>query len=137
MRADELVARLQKVRQRSPGQWMACCPAHQDRSASLSIRDADGRVLLHCFAGCETDDVLGAMGLRMTDIMPERLTHEAPRRRIGAPAADMLRALERELTIVAIVASDIQEKREIRPEDWARFSAAAALLIAARASLDE
>lgn len=55
-----------------PGQadrWMAQCPAHEDRSPSLSIqRNADGRVLVHCFAGCEGDDVIGALGLEWRDL---------------------------------------------------------------------
>jgi hypothetical protein len=38
---------------------MACCPAHDDRNPSLSVRRApDGRVLVHCFAGCSLDAVL-------------------------------------------------------------------------------
>jgi hypothetical protein len=33
--------------------WSARCPAHDDHNPSLSItEDRDGRVLLHCFAGC-------------------------------------------------------------------------------------
>jgi hypothetical protein len=33
--------------------YMAKCPAHADRRASLSISEGrDGRVLLHCHAGC-------------------------------------------------------------------------------------
>jgi hypothetical protein len=43
--------------------WMAACPAHEDRDPSLSISELnDGKVLLRCFAGCETDDVLAAVG---------------------------------------------------------------------------
>jgi predicted protein tyrosine phosphatase len=54
--------------------WMACCPAHPDKTASLSIKDLpDGRMLLHCFAGCEPDAVLAAIGLTFADLMPERL----------------------------------------------------------------
>jgi len=53
--------------------WMARCPAHEDRKASLSIAAGDdGRVLLHCHAGCQTADVVAAMGLRLADLMPER-----------------------------------------------------------------
>lgn len=42
--------------------WMARCPAHDDRTPSLSIREADdGRVLVRCHAGCTQEDVIGAL----------------------------------------------------------------------------
>ena len=104
----------------------------------MSVKETDdGRILIHCFAGCGTDSILGALGLEMTDLMPERVSHYAPQVRPRVGAADILRALERELTVVAVVASDIETKREVSPEDWQRFSEAAAALIAARAWLDE
>jgi KaiC/GvpD/RAD55 family RecA-like ATPase len=35
-------------------QWLAPCPYHEDKSPSLSIGEGDdGRVLVHCHAGCE------------------------------------------------------------------------------------
>jgi hypothetical protein len=39
------------------------CPCHDDRSPSLSIRDGDepGRILVHCFAGCDHHDILAAL----------------------------------------------------------------------------
>ena len=46
------------------GTWMACCPAHDDRNPSLSIREADGKILLHCHAGCEQRDVIDALEAR-------------------------------------------------------------------------
>jgi len=41
----------------------ARCPCHDDRSPSLSVRDGDepGRILVHCFAGCDRRDILGAL----------------------------------------------------------------------------
>lgn len=49
--------------------WRAICPAHADRTPSLSIREGnDGRVLIHCWAGCATDAVLAAAGLTWADI---------------------------------------------------------------------
>lgn len=49
--------------------WMTRCPAHEDSSPSLSIhRNPDGKVLLHCFAGCDTVDVLAALGLQWRDL---------------------------------------------------------------------
>jgi DNA primase len=53
--------------------WLAQCPAHADRSPSLSIREGrDGHVLMHCFAGCETREVLGALGLSFSDLFPRK-----------------------------------------------------------------
>ncbi len=45
------------------------CPAHDDQKASLSITEADdGRVLLHCFAGCSVEKIVAKLGLRMADL---------------------------------------------------------------------
>jgi DNA primase len=49
----ESLARALEAR-RSGSSWMAKCPAHEDRNPSLSIREVDGKVLLHCHAGCTT-----------------------------------------------------------------------------------
>lgn len=53
-------------------QWLARCPAHDDRQPSLAIaQGSDGRVLVWCFAGCSAEQVVEAMGLRLADLMPE------------------------------------------------------------------
>jgi hypothetical protein len=59
--------------------WIAKCPAHEDRVASLSISESksDGRVLLHCHAGCMKESVLAAAGLEMRDLFPD--ASSAPR----------------------------------------------------------
>ncbi len=49
--------------------WQATCPAHDDSSPSLSIKEGrDGRVLLKCFAGCETSAIVESSALRMADL---------------------------------------------------------------------
>lgn len=61
---ETVLAALEGVRPAGPGKWMACCPAHADRTPSLSVREAgEGRVLLHCFAGCCYADIMAALGL--------------------------------------------------------------------------
>lgn len=58
---------------RSGGGYLAVCPAHEDRTPSLSIAaGADGRVLLHCWAGCRTRDIVAALGLQSSDLFPVR-----------------------------------------------------------------
>lgn len=52
--------------------YKALCPAHTDQQASLSIGTGeDGRVLLHCFAGCTTEQIVSALGLTLRDLFPQ------------------------------------------------------------------
>ena len=68
---EKLLSRLERVTKSENG-YMACCPAHDDKNPSLSLkRRDDGGVLIHCFGGCQVEDVLAAIGLMMQDIMPE------------------------------------------------------------------
>jgi hypothetical protein len=56
---------------RNGDRFTARCPAHRDKSPSLSVaRGHDNRVLMHCHAGCATDDVLAAIGWRLADLFP-------------------------------------------------------------------
>jgi hypothetical protein len=68
---DEFVSRLDRARKQAGG-WVARCPAHEDRIPSLSVGEgADGRVLVHCFAGCTVDAVVAALGLTVVDLFPD------------------------------------------------------------------
>lgn len=51
--------------------WVAKCPAHDDKSPSLSVSLAsDGKVLVKCFAGCSFDSIVAALRLRACDLFP-------------------------------------------------------------------
>jgi hypothetical protein len=55
------------------GQYLMRCPAHDDRRPSLGVRELDdGSLLVRCYAGCATDDVLAALDLQWRDLFPER-----------------------------------------------------------------
>jgi len=57
--------------------WSACCPAHGDRRASLSISQGDnGGAVLHCHAGCEPAAVVAAIGLTLADLMPVNVVND-------------------------------------------------------------
>lgn len=66
----KLLRLLEGVRSCPDGSYMALCPAHDDHSPSLHITPVDGKILLHCFAGCQTKDVLERLGLTWCDISP-------------------------------------------------------------------
>ncbi len=124
---DNLLSRLDKPRQTGPGRWITRCPAHADKSPSLSIRELeDGRVLVHCFTGCSTADVLAAVGLEFTDLYPERLPANpyAKSERRPFPAADVLRALRFESTVVACAAGTLQRGIPLGDDDLERLALA-------------
>ena len=67
MKVVEFVTYLEGVKTTRKG-YVACCPAHNDRHPSLAVAEKDDRLLLHCWAGCRTSDVLAAVGLGFTDL---------------------------------------------------------------------
>jgi hypothetical protein len=72
MNAEALLARLHGVR-RNGGGWMARCPAHEDRSPSLSIRNGNGKILLHCFGGCSIEAVCAALEIEVRELFSKEL----------------------------------------------------------------
>jgi len=74
MAADALIDKLDRVQGRAP-HWRAVCPAHTSKghSRTLSILETqDGRVLIHCFAGCDVQAIVGAVGLDLADLFPPK-----------------------------------------------------------------
>lgn len=74
MIADKLLSRL-NVKKEKGDSWLACCPAHNDNDPSLVITEKDDRVLIKCWAGCSSQEIVNAVGLELTDLFPERPTH--------------------------------------------------------------
>ena len=106
---DAMLSRLDGVKRTGNGTWLARCPAHADKSPSLSIRETDDdKVLIHCHAGCSVHEIVGAVGLEISDLFPPRPVDPAqvgkPVRR-PFPAADILRAIAFEALVVGCAAS--------------------------------
>ena len=59
--------RLAGVRKSGSG-WIAQCPAHPDKSPSLSIREGERGVILKCWIGCTVPAIVDALGLRQSDL---------------------------------------------------------------------
>lgn len=130
MSAEALLQRLDRVRPRGRGQWSARCPAHDDKGPSLSVKEtAEGAVLVHCFAGCNVESVLGAVGLDMTALFPERPASPgagtAPQR-MRLPASQAIEILERETMIVALAGGDLLRQKTITETDHRRLIQAVA-----------
>lgn len=133
---NRLLDRLELVEQRGD-RWRAKCPAHQNeqsRSRSLSIAQGDdGRVLIHCFASCAPADVLGAVGLRLSNLF-----EDPPAPRGADRRAELLSEREAhdimviESQIVAIAAQDIADGKTLSDADALRVARAAGRIVRVR-----
>lgn len=121
---DRLLERLPNARRSGSGRWRAPCPSHGSKGSSLGIAERDGRVLLHCFGGCETSAVLGAVGLELRDLYDVRLGDGIKGTRSPWNPRDVLGLVLREAAIVAVVGADVAERRAISEADWSRLAAA-------------
>ena len=130
---QKLLDRLELKKPTRPGHWIARCPAHADRSPSLSIRETDdGYILIHDFGGCSTGDVLAALGLRFSDLFERPVNHSVVPYQSRIPARDLLELVAFEAFVVTIIASDILEHRDTGELGWARLATAAARINYAR-----
>jgi hypothetical protein len=120
---EAVLSRLTKVKGRN-GAWTACCPAHDDKSPSLAIREEDGKVLLHCFGGCEVSAVVGALGMDMTDLFPPSEPKYQPQPKVKFFASDLLRVVALEAAIVSIAAHDMSKGKKLPAADLARLQLA-------------
>lgn len=128
MAITDILSRLDKVKPTGRGRWMACCPAHDDRTPSMVITETDGRVLMHCFAECSIDDILGAIGVEMAALFPPRSADHAPRVRRPWNPADILAAVAREALITAVAASAMANGKPLTDQDRERLLTAASRL---------
>jgi hypothetical protein len=73
---DRVIDELKRLKKKPKGPnengvYSACCPAHTDRVASLSVSaNANGQVLLRCHTGCKAEAVVEALALKWTDLWP-------------------------------------------------------------------
>ena len=68
----EQLQKLKRFHACGKDRFEACCPGHDDRKQSLSIRiGEDGKILLKCHAGCELGAILEPIGLMPRDLFPD------------------------------------------------------------------
>ncbi|MDQ3494282.1 MAG: DNA primase [Pseudomonadota bacterium] len=117
--------------QKSGNGWRARCPACGGTSRKLTVAEREGRVLLHCFGGCQAVEVLQAVGLSWGDIMPPRNWPESPEERRQARRAiretgwsAALKTLAMEATVALIAARQLGGWQPLSVEDDARLALA-------------
>ena len=129
------------MRGKSPT-WSACCPGHDDAHPSLAIGlKSNGRITLHCYAGCDIWQILAPLAIELHDLYPDRAYNGARHPYYDSQLGSkrwidpviVLRQAERDLYTLAIAATDITaNKIPTTGETAARRSAQARIVDAAR-----
>jgi hypothetical protein len=127
MKLREFLGRLDKLQRTGEGRWIACCPAHSDKSPSMSIKATPETVLIHCFAGCSAEEVLGAVGMTFSDLYPGHREHVRPQK---LSSHDALRCVSHE-ALVAVATMGTMRQRLLTAEEQARLSLASGRIQAA------
>lgn len=103
-------ATLVRAKRVTRGKWVAKCPAHPDRHPSLSIAEGKRGVIIRCMShGCETKEVLNALGLRFTDLFYDQKVSQQIRQRIGL--SEQKEGLEKQLGLVIMLGVVEPDKR--------------------------
>jgi hypothetical protein len=119
---EDILSRLSKVKRTGSNNWLACCPAHEDRSPSMSIRaEDDGRILVHCHGGCSFEEIVGAVGLGWEPWFPPKPIEHAKAVKRPYPAGDVMEALVNEAALVAVAAANVSAGVELTEDDKERL----------------
>ena len=82
MKLELFLSKLDKLKFIGRDSWVACCPHHGDKRPSLAIKhDAvTGKVLVKCWAGCMPDEIMEAVGMKVSDLFPDNPNYKKPSR---------------------------------------------------------
>ena len=118
---NQILSKLEKVRPSGKGKWLACCPAHPDKSPSLAIKETDdGKILMHCFSGCHVSDVLAAVGLELSDLMPDDPTYKKGSKPPAFNKYELFDRLVFETTILSLAVRQLLNGKTLDAKDQDR-----------------
>jgi len=105
--AAAIVKAIDPKHRKSNDGYVCRCPVHDDRKASLKVSDSkDGKILVHCHAGCDSRDIIAELDRRGLWPKIEREQRKPPR-----PANDQLPP----------AANDDQPKAKVKPVEVAKY----------------
>ena len=70
---EEILRKFQGVKEIGEKQFQCLCPTHSDKKASLTITEDGEKILMYCHAGCDTKDILNAVGLKESDLFNNKI----------------------------------------------------------------
>ena len=129
---DLVLSRLANVKKSGKG-YMCSCPAHGGHDC-LTVEEKDNKVLVHCFAGCATDEVMHAIDLRMSDLFADSLN---PERRREYEIRSVTAARDHAKLIMDIAAAEAMKGEDFSKQDIDQLASAQERLSEANKRLKE
>lgn len=116
---DKVLERLDKVKSKGADKWQALCPAHNDKTPSLTITQCkDGTVLVKCWCGCTAKEIVTAINLQLKDLFPYNPKFKPIKKLPSKEAVNL------EKNIVAIVANSKSKGVSLNKEESDRYQLA-------------
>lgn len=76
-RSDNVLSHFRVVKYNGNNSYQCTCPSHDDKKASLTVSFTGDKILLHCHAGCKTEDILSGAELKAADLFLNDLPQRA------------------------------------------------------------
>lgn len=128
---DNLLSRLDKVKSNGSGKWIALCPAHADKRPSLAVKlTDDDKILLKCWCACDVESIISAIGLTLSDLMPEKPQgYNRTRARVTRfSKTEMFDRLLHESIILGLGIRQLLNGKELSPTDIESISKAESVI---------
>jgi hypothetical protein len=121
MDIEIFLSNFDKVKPTGQRKWLACCSAHPDRSPSLAIKQTDdGKLLLYCFSGCPVSDIVAAVGLTLSDLMPENPSYQKGTKPPRFNKYELFDRLVHESIILSLAIRQLLKFQDLSAEDLSR-----------------
>jgi P4 family phage/plasmid primase-like protien len=86
MQLNEIIRRFQSTKPNGKDSYQARCPCHDDKTASLTVSEVNGKILMHCHAGCDIHSICAAIGIAQRDLFTDTPTAAGGHATGGSPA---------------------------------------------------
>jgi hypothetical protein len=117
----QLLERFDKLKQTAPDRWIACCPAHDDKSPSLHIKDAGDKLLVRCFAECSFRDIADAIGAQPSQFFAGGYDRRDFDKKHRVPWRDVVEVIRGEMWVLMTFSSALRKGQPLTDADHKRL----------------
>lgn len=127
---DKLLSKLQRVTAKKPTKnglnlWLALCPAHADKTPSLTITECtDNTVLLKCWSGCTVSEIVRAVGLELKDLFKYESTNKQSNSSPSFKKLPSKQAIAHERLIIQVAQAQQNKGQLLNKADKQRYQLA-------------